>query len=438
MLLEKHGYEVETAGSGEEAIQLIESDRRFAVVLTDLKMDELTGLELLQSIKEHDPSCQVVVMTAYGSPESAKKAIQYGAYDYIEKPFNNDDIRMLVERAVEKHELKSENLYLRKTLREREHYGDLIGQSDKMQDVYELIDRVAQTDTTILIQGESGTGKELVARAIHDHSDFADGSFVPINCGAIPENLIESELFGHLEGSFTNAESDKEGLLQSASGGSAFLDEIGELSENVQVKLLRVLQQEEVKPVGSTETEQLDCRILAATNKNLREEVEKGEFREDLFYRLNIIPIELPPLRRRKEDIEPLVEHFIEKYNAKHDRDIEGVNSEAMKLLLQYNYPGNVRELENIIERAATLTKEVMIDVDVLPYYLQEESFSQFTEDIEIPEEGFDLESMVEKLEKNVVSKALDKADGVKKDAAELLGISFRSLRYRLDKYDMD
>jgi two-component system response regulator PilR (NtrC family) len=438
MLLEKHGYEVETAGSGEEAIQLIESDRRFAVVLTDLKMDELTGLELLQSIKEHDPSCQVVVMTAYGSPESAKKAIQYGAYDYIEKPFNNDDIRMLVERAVEKHELKSENLYLRKTLREREHYGDLIGQSDKMQDVYELIDRVAQTDTTILIQGESGTGKELVARAIHDHSDFADGPFVPINCGAIPENLIESELFGHLEGSFTNAESDKQGLLQSASGGSAFLDEIGELSENVQVKLLRVLQQEEVKPVGSTETEQLDCRILAATNKNLREEVEKGEFREDLFYRLNIIPIELPPLRRRKEDIEPLVEHFIEKYNAKHDRDIEGVNSEAMKLLLQYNYPGNVRELENIIERAATLTKEVMIDVDVLPYYLQEESFSQFTEDIEIPEEGFDLESMVEKLEKNVVSKALDKADGVKKDAAELLGISFRSLRYRLDKYDMD
>lgn len=438
MMLEKQGHDVDVAESGEDAVEFLEQGNRYSAVLTDLKMPDMGGLEMIDEVKGFDPTCQVIVMTAHASPKTAKEAIMRGAYDYIEKPFEREQVLMVTKRAVEKHELKSENLYLKERLEDRTKMGALVGQSDAMLEVYDLIERVAPMDTTILIQGESGTGKELVARAIHQESERSEGPFVPVNCGAIPENLIESELFGHKKGAFTDAKSDKIGLFESAAGGTAFLDEIGELSENVQVKLLRVLQEEQIKPVGGTETRDMECRILAATNRDLREAVEEGEFREDLFYRLNIIPVHMPPLRNRPGDVELLIEHFLEQFNAKHDTDIQGIDSDALKMLIEYPYPGNVRELENIVKRAATLTREDMITVEVLPYHIQEESFSSVAEDIELPDEGFDLEGMVERLERNLIEKAMERTDGVKKEAAELLGVSFRSLRYRMDKYDMD
>ncbi|MFB6262577.1 MAG: sigma-54 interaction domain-containing protein, partial [Bradymonadaceae bacterium] len=351
--------------------------------------------------------------------------------------FKLDQAKVAVEKALEQFELKCENLYLQRELEERHQFGDMIGRSEPMQRVFERIARVAPTDSTVLLTGESGTGKELAARAIHDHSDVSEGPFRPISCGAVPENLIESELFGHEKGAFTGADSANEGLFRSASGGTVFLDEVAELPHETQVKLLRVLQEEKVKPVCGNRELEIDCRILAATNRDLREEVEEGRFREDLFFRLNVIPIELPPLRERPEDIPLLIEHFIDKYSDE-DRSVEGVEGGAKSLLLNYSYPGNVRELENIVERAVALETGELISTDVLPHHMKEESFERATREIDVPEEGLDLEEMVEQLERRLIRKALDRADGVKKDAADLLGISFRSLRYRLDKYSIE
>jgi two-component system response regulator PilR (NtrC family) len=438
IMLDKEGNEYVADERGEDAIERLENGERFRLVITDLKMPGADGLDVLERVKELDPACQVVVITAYATPESAISAIQQGAYDYIQKPFKVEQAKVVVQRALEKYDLKSENLYLKETLEQKGRFGDIVGRSEPMRKVFEMIERVAPTDSTVLVTGESGTGKELVARALHERSDVSDGPFRPISCGAIPENLIESELFGHEEGAFTGADSDQKGLFRAASGGTVFLDEVGELPENTQVKLLRVLQEKKVKPVGGNEELPVDCRIIAATNKDLREEVQGGNFREDLFYRLNVIPIELPPLRERREDIPLLIDHFVDKYAESGGNEIEGLEADAKRILMNHSYPGNVRELENIVQRSVTLETGDMISTDVLPYHLQEDSFEQVTRDIEIPDEGLELEEMVEQLERQLIEKALERSDGVKKEAADQLGISFRSLRYRMKKYDME
>ena len=438
IMLEKEGHEVVTEERGEGAIERIEDGERFRLVITDLKMPGADGLEVLETSKHADPACQVVIITAHATPESAISALKSGAYDYIQKPFKVDQAKAVVERALEKYDLKSENVYLRRALANKEQFGDIIGQSEPMQEVFNLISQVAPTPSTVLITGESGTGKELVAQAIHRRSEVSEGPFRPISCGAIPETLIESELFGHKKGAFTGAEEDKDGIFQAAQGGTVFLDEIGELNEATQVKLLRVLQERKVKPVGSNEELDVDCRILAATNRDLRQDVEDGNFREDLFFRLNVIPIELPPLRNRRSDIPLLARHFVEEISDSMKKQVDGISAEVKRALLNYSFPGNVRELENLMQRAVTLTQDSLIGMDVMPSHLQEDSFDEITQDLDVPEDGLDLEAMVEQLECRLIEKALDQTDGVKKEAAEKLGISFRSLRYRLDKYEIE
>src|SRR5690554_569559 len=443
IMLKKQDLTHSTAASGEEALKRLEDGERFSVVLTDLQMNEVGGLDILRTIKEVDPACQVVVMTAFATPETAVSAIRAGAYDYITKPFKLEQVQVVVKRAMEKYELLRENLYLKESLDRTQGFAEMLGRSKPMQRVFEMVARVADAPATILISGESGTGKELVARAIHQQSARAKLPFLPINCGAIPENLIESELFGHKKGAFTGAFADKKGLFEAAAGGTVFLDEIGELGQPMQVKLLRVLQERKVRPVGAAQELTIDCRILAATNRDLREEVAEGRFREDLFYRLSVIPIEVPPLRERGSDLKLLIEHFVDELAAKRPEsfggvEILGIDSSTMRILLNYDYPGNVRELQNIIERAVTLTRGDMIFPDVLPPHLQEQSFARAAHDLEIPADGLDLEAMVAQLERELITKALERTDGAKTRAAELLGITFRSLRYRLKKYDMD
>jgi two-component system response regulator PilR (NtrC family) len=439
IMLDKKDLPVATEERGEDAIQRLEDGERFRLVITDLKMPGADGLDVLDRVKQLDPACQVIVVTAYATPESAIEAMKQGAYDYLQKPFKLDEVNVVVERALEKFDLLSENLYLKQRLEARGRFGEIVGRSEPMQEVYDLIDRVAPTPSTVLITGESGTGKELVARAIHRNSEYADGPFRPISCGAIPDNLIESELFGHVQGAFTGADRDKDGLFRSAEGGTVLLDEVGELPLSTQVKLLRALQEKRVKPVGGDREIDVDCRILAATNRDLEQLIDDGDFREDLYYRLNVIRIRVPPLRQRREDIPLLIEYFIDKYASQMDANIQGVDSDAKQMLLDYDYPGNVRELENIIQRAVTLERQEMISTDVLPFEIQEDSFEQITETLDVPAEGnIDLDGMVERLEKTLIDKALDRTDGVKKQAADKLGISFRSLRYRLEKFDDD
>ncbi len=438
IMLDKKDLPVVTEERGEDAIGRLEDGERFRLVITDLKMPGTSGLDVLERVKELDPACQVIVVTAYATPDSAIRAMKQGAYDYLQKPFKLDEVKVVVERALEKYDLVSENLYLKQRLEERGRFGEIVGRSEPMQEVFELITRVAPTPSTVLITGESGTGKELVARAIHRNSNYADGPFRPISCGAIPDNLIESELFGHRKGAFTGADRDKEGLFRSAQGGTVLLDEVGELPMQTQVKLLRVLQEKRVKPVGGDREVDVDCRILAATNRNLEERIDEGEFREDLYYRLNVIRIQVPPLRERREDIPLLIEHFIDEYADQMEADIKGVEADAKQMLLDYSYPGNVRELENIVQRAVTLERGELISTDVLPFEIQEDSFDQVTETLDVPVDGeADLDAMVERLERRMIEKALERTDGVKKKAADKLGISFRSFRYRLDKYDI-
>ncbi|TXD42968.1 sigma-54-dependent Fis family transcriptional regulator [Lujinxingia vulgaris] len=438
VMLKKDGHPVEVAACGEDAAARIDAGERFKLVMTDLKMPGIGGLDVLRAIKAAQPSCQVIVMTAYATAETALSAIKLGAYDYITKPFKIDEARVAVNRALEKFALVSENLYLRDALDHRQGLGQLIGESRAMQRVFQMIRRVAPTRTTILIHGESGTGKELVARAIHDLSPNAEGPFLPINCGAIPENLIESELFGHKKGAFTGAHADKEGLFVAAGHGTVFLDEVGELPQSVQVKLLRVLQERKVRPVGDSAEREVSCRIVAATNRDLRQEVQEGRFREDLYYRLSVIPVEMPPLRERGADVQLLLEHFLHRYAEEIGNPIEGIDARALAILTAYAYPGNVRELQNIVERAVTLETGSLITPESLPYHLQEENFSRVARQIDVPEEGVDMEKLVEELERNLIARALERAGGVKTEAARLLNISFRSLRYRLDKYGLN
>ena len=438
IMLKKEGYKVSLASNGEEVAKLAENDL-FDLVLLDIRMPKLDGLSALKKIKANAPETVVIMITAYASADTAIKAMKEGAYDYITKPFKVEEIKLIIKNALEKKNLQKENVLLKQAVRDRFHFGNIIGQSPKMVALYDLLEKVSPTKTNILVTGESGTGKELVAKAIHYNSPRKDKPFVTLNCGAIPESLIESELFGHMKGAFTDAIATKKGLFEVADEGTIFLDEISELPLLMQVKLLRVLQDKEFKRVGGTEDIRVDVRIIAATNKELEEAVKEKRFREDLFYRLNVIQIKLPPLRDRREDIQTLANHFLKKYSQELNKNISKISPEALQILLNYEYPGNVRELQNIIERAVALESSPDLTAHNLSSYLSEQPLLRKGPiDIDIPNEGIDLEKMVEDLERTLLLKALDRTKGIKKKAAELLHINFRSMRYRLEKYGLN
>jgi len=434
IMLHREGYRVDAVSDGSQAVARL-GEQMYDLVISDIKMPRLTGFELLAHVRDKCPETMMIMITAFSTTEEAVEAMKLGAYDYITKPFRNEEIRLVIKNALERKSLRQENLQLKKELDRRYAFGNLVGKSKKMQEVYALIEKVASSRANVLVTGESGTGKELVAKAIHFNSERKDRPFVAVNCGAIPENLLESELFGHEKGSFTGAVQQKAGLFEIAHGGTLFLDEIGELPMSMQVKLLRVLQEREFRRVGGTRNIQIDVRLVAATNKDLEAEVERGGFREDLFYRLNVIRIALPPLRERREDIPLLIDYFC-RTNA--GREGVVVSEAAMRRLLDYHWPGNIRELENVLERCVVLGHGEQISDSCLPPQLQGAGTGMGTQNVEITDAGLDLDAYLGEIERDILLKALNKSGGVRKKAAELLGITFRSIRYRLAKYGID
>jgi two-component system response regulator PilR (NtrC family) len=435
ILLRKEGYDVVTAGDVPSALVALDSDD-FDLVISDIQMPDRSGLDLLRALRQAQPDIVAIMITAFATTETALAAMKEGAYDYITKPFKVDEIKLVVKKALEKKLLAAENARLRHELRSERQQRPLVGNSPRMQQLYEMIGRVAATKTNVLIVGESGTGKELVARAIHAESDRADKSFVALNCAAIPENLLESELFGHVKGAFTGAVGNKAGLFELADLGTLFLDEVGELTPPLQVKLLRAIQERTIRRVGGTSDRRVDVRILAATNRRLEDEVSSGRFREDLYYRLNVIQLPLPPLRERMEDLPLLVHHFVEKYTRELGKFVRGVTEDAMETLRGHPYPGNVRELENVIERAVALARGEWIDRESLPPALLHPPAERAAG--ALPQGSVDLDNLVADYERGLLVEALRRAGGVKKRAAHLLGISFRSFRYRLEKLGLD
>lgn len=435
IMLTKEGYQVRTAADGRKALVLAEKEL-FDLAILDIRMPKMDGIETLVGLKEISPETVALMITAYASTDTAIQAMKQGAYDYITKPFKIEEIKMTIQKALEKKSLETENTLLKQVVEDRYKWGNIIGKSEKMREIYELVKKVSPTKSNVLLAGESGTGKELVAKAVHYNSPRKNRPFVILNCGAIPENLLESELFGHMRGAFTGAISNKHGLFETADKGTIFLDEIGELPLSMQVKLLRVIQDREFTRVGGTEPIRVDVRIISATNKDIEDAVRKGEFREDLFYRLNVIQLRLPNLREKKDDIPLLAQNFLHLFSAELDKDIRQISPEAMRLLMNYDYPGNVRELQNMIERAVALEGSNILSVENLASYIDEQrNLARSEINLEIPKEGIDLEKVVENLEKTLILKALEKTKGVKKRAAELLNINFRSMRYRLEKY---
>jgi two-component system, NtrC family, response regulator PilR len=437
ILLRKEGYEVATAGDVDGALLALESDD-YDLVVSDIQMPGKSGLDLLKAIRDVQSDALVVMITAFATTETAIAAMKEGAYDYVTKPFKVDEIKLVIQKALEKKVLSTENARLRSELRSERRERPLVGNSGAMQQVYEMVGGIASTKTNVLIVGESGTGKELVARAIHSESDRADAAFVALNCAAIPENLLESELFGHVKGAFTGAVGNKAGLFESADGGTLFLDEVGELSLPLQVKLLRAIQEKTIRRVGGTSDRRVDVRILAATNRRLEDEVAAGRFREDLYYRLNVIQLELPPLRDRMEDLPLLVHHFVEKFARELAKPLRGVSDEAMARLRAHAWPGNVRELENGIERAVALSRSEWIEAESLPPALGHAAEERHGGPQALPEGRVDLDNLVADYERGLLLHALARAGGVKKRAAHFLGISFRSFRYRLEKLGLD
>jgi len=439
ILLSREGHEVILADSGEEGLRRLE-EQEFDLVLTDLRLGEVDGLQVLARARRLARETQVVVLTAFATTETAVSAMKAGAYDYVMKPFRVDALQEVIKKALEKRELLLENQALRRQIDRRYGVGNLIGNSPAIRKVYDLIEKVARTRSNVLVAGESGTGKELVAKAIHYNSPRGDQPLVTLNCGAIPESLIESELFGHVRGSFTGAFANKRGFFEEADNSTLFLDEIGELSLALQVKLLRVLQERKIKPVGGIKEKEVDVRLICATNRDLEEEVRQGRFREDLYYRINVIGIQIPPLRERLEDVPALAVHFIDRFARENGRPPLEITPRVLSALGRYGYPGNVRELENILERAVALSSEGVIDLELLPEAVVSSTAvsGQCLQSLEIPDEGIDLEAIVGELEQDLLLKALRRARGVRKEAARLLGITFRSIRYRLDKYGID
>jgi len=431
VVFKKEGYIVETSLSAKTALELIDKEE-FDLILTDIKLPQMSGMKILKYAKEKYPAMPVVMITAYGTIKQAIEALKMGAMDYIVKPFNMEELKIIVAQGLENRRMKQENVLLKKDLEEKYGMNNMVGKSKKMLEVYNLIEKIAVTDSTVLISGESGTGKEIAARAIHFHSRRRERPFVSINCGALPENLLESELFGHVKGSFTGAIVNKKGMFETAEKGTLFLDEVGEMSPWTQVKLLRTLQDRKVRRVGGTEEFPIDVRIIGATNQDLKKRIEEGKFREDLFYRLNVISLELPPLRNRKEDIPLLVSHFLSKYCDKMGRDMKRMAPRVMKVFESYSWPGNVRELENAIERIIaieereTITESSLPDELISPQREQDRSYEV--------KPGFDLNVTLDDISRNFVQQALRRTNGNLKETATLLGINYRSLRYLIEK----
>jgi two-component system response regulator PilR (NtrC family) len=437
ILLAKEGYAVRSAPGMGKALALMD-EKLPDLVITDLKMKGGSGLDLLREIKSRAPEVEVLVITAFATTQTAIEALKLGAYDYITKPFQVDEIRVVIQRALERQRLLRENVRMRAELTGRYDFGNLVGKSTRMQEVYRLIEQVAPTRSNVLVTGESGTGKELVARAVHLRSGRADAAFVPIDCASIPPQLLESELFGCVRGAFTGATADRQGLFELADGGTVFLDEIAEVPPTIQVKLLRVLQERLIKRLGEGKDRPVDVRLIAATNRDIDEEVRLGNFREDLFFRLNVIRIPLPPLRERRDDIPLLVRHFAQKAAGESGRAEPILLAEAFEALSAYDFPGNVRELQNMVERAVALSEGKPVGPEAFDQELSKEMRSGGPLAVDLPEKGADLEAVLAAVERRLLGQALQRAQGVKKEAARLLGISFRSIRYRLIKHGLE
>jgi two-component system response regulator PilR (NtrC family) len=431
IMLTKEGYEVSIASNGEEAIEKIGKES-FDLAIVDIQMPGINGIEVLRNTREKNYNTTIIMITAFASHESAIEAMKLGAYDYITKPFKIDEIKLVIKKSLDKNVLEKENTRLKKELDTKYGFENFIGSSNSIQQIFSLINRVSELNVNVLISGESGTGKELVARAVHYSGSRKDGPFIPVNCGAIPETLIESEFFGHAKGAFTGATRDKKGLFEEANGGTIFLDEIGDLPIHLQVKLLRVLEEKKVRPLGKTESVSIDVRIISATNKNLEQEIMDNKFREDLFYRLNVIKVAMPPLRERKDDIPMLALHFLHKFATEMDKKITGISNEALEELEKYHYPGNIRELENIIARCVALETNEIIKKDSLPKLNTEGDYIDLTDTLNA-KDSIDL--VLGDVEKQIIENALKSSQGNKSETAKMLGITLRSLRYRLAKH---
>ncbi len=437
VMLTKEGYQVSTAETGKEAISLIEKTD-FDLLLCDIRLGDITGIDVLKALRNQNQDTVVIMISAYATTEAAVQAMNEGAYDFVPKPFNNEELKQTINNALKLKTLEHEKKILDDELKRTLYFGKIVGKSPAMRNIYKLIQQVARTKTNILITGESGTGKELIAKAIHEESARKAEPFVVVNCGGIPETLMESELFGHKKGAFTGATQDKKGLFETADQGTIFLDEIGELSLPIQVKLLRAVQERVFKPVGSNEDVSVDIRIISATNKKLEDEVIAGNFREDLFYRLNVIEIKVPPLRERKGDLRVLAQHFLEKYSTEMGKEVSKISSYAIDLLNKYDFPGNIRELENLMERSVALSSTNIILPDSLALSLHKRRWIEGVKnrrfDLDEVRNGVSLDNILEEIEKAYLEKALECTNGKKQEAADLLGISFRTFRYRMSK----
>ncbi len=446
LLLRRRGHKTLSADGGERGVDLLRESGA-DLVITDLKMARMDGIQVLKRVKENYPDTEVLVITAYGTIEKAVEAMKLGAADFITKPFSSEEFGVKVDRLLREQEerlklrrenvaLRVENTYLKEETRSR--YGEIVGESSQMQEVFRWVERVAASDSTVMIYGESGTGKELVARAIHAGSPRRDGPFIRVNCGALTEGLLDSELFGHEKGAFTGAERQRKGRFELADGGTLFLDEIATINQTTQIRLLRVIQERELERVGGEDTLPVDVRIIAATNTAATELQNSGEFREDLYYRLHVVPITLPSLRERRSDVPVLVSHFLEKLRSRTNTPVRAVSEEALDRLVEYDWPGNVRELENVIERALVLAEGEYLEADDLPFLADGEAPDTSIIDAAFPSGGLDLNQAVEGMEERLLRRALEKASGVKAEAARLLGIKASALYYKLEKYGID
>ncbi len=443
ILLRREGHEVVVAENGRRAIEFLDQ-RPFDLVVSDARMPDVDGIQVLRHARTINPSVIAIMITAFGSADLIKGVEQLGVTDYVEKPFNTEVLKFRIRKELDRKRLQQENVLLKRAMHSAHQFENIIGTSSAMLQVFEMVETVAATGSTVLVTGESGTGKELIARAIHVRSPRSDRPFVAVNCGALSETLLDSELFGHMRGSFTGADSNKKGLIEVADKGTIFLDEIGEMSPMLQVKVLRVLQERKFRRVGGTEEVDADIRIIAATNRDLSKMVAEGQFREDLYYRINVIPVRLPSLRERVEDVPLLADHFVAKFAAQMKKDVNGISGAALARLSSYGWPGNVRELENAIERAVALERTPSILSESLPESVRNATPSDApaaaavaAPSSTLPEKGFDLEQHVQHLEREYIAEALRRSGGVKVKAAELLGMSFRSFRYYMKKYDL-
>ena len=435
LVFQGDGHNIRTAMNGRDALEKLQTESA-DVIITDVKMPDMDGIELLRAVREFLPDVGVILMTAFATVDTAREAFKLGADDFIQKPFDVEELKIIVKKAIEKQVLITENRAFKRAQRERGSIGNIVGSSGKMQAVYQMIETVAEVQSTVLVTGESGTGKELVARAIHDLSPRAEKPFISINCGAFTETLLESELFGYMKGSFTGANTNRKGLFEAADKGTIFLDEIGEMSPAMQVKLLRVLQERRVRPVGAHEEFSIDARVIAATNRDLKAMSADGTFREDLFYRISVIPIHLPPLRERKEDIADLVTHFVKKFCDQTGRQVS-ISTKASQILESYAWHGNVRELEHTIERAVALERTEEIQPERLPDHITNYNAERIRSEFDLPDDGINLVTHLENLERTYVVEALKRTGGNQTRAAELLKLQVRSLRHLLDKHSI-